>query len=122
MRRWIVGAALIALPVAASAMTVAEFLAKAEAIKSRGVAAMFAPEIPQLKAAIAEAGAAYRADVDAGRAAGRNSLGCPPPKGKANVTSGEIVADFSTIPVAQRNTTSVKTAFYAMMRKRFPCR
>lgn len=121
MKKLMVAAALIALPAAAQAMNVAEFLTKTEALKAKGMGAMFSSDLKLVVREFKAAGTAYRSDVDKARAAGRDDLGCPPPKGKAKLTPNQIIADFATVPVAERASTSVKQAFYAMMRRRFPC-
>jgi hypothetical protein len=107
-----------ALPATASAMSVADFLAKADALKAKGMAAMFSSDVGLLKAEIAGASAAYRADL----AAGKPPRSCPPPKGSAKMSSDELIANFRTIPAPQRATTSVRTAFANYLTKRFPCR
>ena len=93
MPRWTIAAMiLVALPASAQAMTVAQRVADA-----------------------------YRADLTAARQAGRTPHSCPPPKGKASFGAKEVMAEFNAIPPARRNM-SVKTAFYAMMKKRYPCK
>ena len=122
MRRGAVVAAAagfaLALPIAAQAMTVAEFLGKAEALQARGFTAMFSSDIGLLKAEIKSASTAYRADVDAGRP----PRSCPPPKGTVKTSSDELLAAFRTLPVAERTRLSVRSAFANYMVKRFPCR
>ena len=120
MRR---GAAAIAgllavSPVAAHAMTVAEFLGKADALQARGVMAMFSSDIALLKTEIISASTAYRADVDAGRP----PRSCPPPKGTVKTSSDELLTAFRTVPAAERTKLSVRVAFASYMVKRFPCR
>lgn len=114
------GAALL-LPVSAQAMSVAEFLAKANALKAKGFLAMGSPDIKLLRTEVERASDAYRGDLATAKAAGRAPHSCPPPKGKAKIGSKELMAEFEGIPVAQRGM-SVKSAFYAMMKKRFPCK
>jgi hypothetical protein len=113
----VAGLALM-LPVAAQAMSVAEFLGKAEALQSRGMMAMFSPDIGLLKAEIKSASIAYRADV----AAGRPPRSCPPPPGTVKTSSDELLAAFRTLPAAERTKLSVRAAFASYMAKRFPCR
>ncbi len=124
MNRYVVlaGAVVAMVPATASAMTVAEFLAKVDTLEARGMAAMFSPDLKLVTTEIKTAAPAYRADAAKARAAGRVDLGCPPVTGKLGVTSDEVVRDFRAIPVAQRTTLSVRQAFYTMMRKRFTCR
>lgn len=114
---------LVVLPATAQAMSVAEFLAKANALKAKGLMAIGSPDIGLLKTEMETIGAAYRTDVEGARAAGRTPHSCPPPKGSAKAKLGgkAFLADLQAIPPAQARTTSMKDAFYAIMRKRFPC-
>lgn len=120
MRLILGSAAALALmvPVAAHAMSVAEFLGKADVLKDKGMMAMFSGDIALLKAEVQSAATAYRADVTAGRP----PKSCPPPKGSIKMDSDELMANFRTIPAAQRATTSVRAAFTNYMAKRFPCK
>jgi hypothetical protein len=120
LRRGVIVAAGFAslMPVAANAMTVADFLGKADALQARGFTAMFSSDIGLLKEEIKSASTAYRADVDAGRP----PRSCPPPKGTVKTSSDELLAAFRTIPVVDRPKLSVRAAFSNYMVKRFPCR
>ncbi|OYW23500.1 MULTISPECIES: hypothetical protein [unclassified Sphingomonas] len=124
MRKMIIGLAAICaiMPVAAHAMSVAEFLAKTDALKAQGVLAMASPDIGLLRSDIAKASDAYRAGLAAEVAAGRKPSSCPPPKGTAKVTSDDIIAAFRAIPAGQRTGMSTKVAFAAFMTKRYPCK
>lgn len=125
MRRWIVataGAALVAVvPQAAQAMTVAEFLAKTNALKAKGFLAIGSSDIALLKNEVDTVSAAYRADLERQKRAGRPPHSCPPPRGQTSMKSSEFIAELERIPVAQRGM-SMKAAFYAMMKRRYPCR
>ena len=110
---------LVATP--ASAMNVAEFLAKAKTLQARGMLAIFSSDYKLLKNEMLGIGAQYRADVEGAKAAGRAPHSCPPPRGKAKMTPEELLADLERIPVAQRGM-SMKAAFYAIMQRRYPCR
>ena len=103
-------------------MSVADFLAKADALKAQGFLAMMSSDVGLLKAEIMTASQAYRADADAARARGQTNLGCPPPKGQARTSSDDLIAAFRKIPAPQRAGMSVKTALYGYMARRFPCR
>lgn len=124
MRLILRGAAALALmvPVAANAMSVADFLVKARALEGKGMMAMFSPDLKVVMAEFKTAGPAYRADVQKARAEGRTDLGCPPTQGKLGINSKQVMAEFSAIPAAQQKTMTVRQAFYAMMAKRFPCK
>jgi hypothetical protein len=123
MKRWMLGVALVCLPVSAQAMTVATFLAKADALKAKGVLALMSSDVGLLKAEMKAVGETYRADILAARAAGKPPHSCPPPKGdkRASMTSDELLAELRKVPAAQARTMEVKTAFYAMMKRKFPC-
>ena len=114
--------ALAATITSAQAMTVAEFLAKADALKSKGVMAAMSPDVGVLRNEMKTVSTAYRADIDTAQKAEKPAHSCPPPKGKGAVSSDDIIAEFTAIPAAQRGRVSVKDAFYAMMKKRYPCK
>ncbi len=124
MRKWMMGlgVAAVLLPAAAQAMSVAEFLAKTDALKAKGIMAMASPDIGLLRDDIASASDAYRAGLAAETAAGRKPSSCPPPKGTAKITSDDIIAAFRAIPAPRRARTSTKTAFAAFMKQRYPCK
>ena len=124
MRRMlmVMAAAMAIMPTLAQAMTVADFLAKTDALKAKGVFAIGSPDIALLRGEIMSASDAYRAKLAAEAAAGRKPSSCPPPKGTAKVTSDDIIAEFQGIPAAQRGKTSVSAAFAAFMTKRYPCK
>ncbi|WP_044334153.1 hypothetical protein [Sphingomonas hengshuiensis] len=105
----------------AQAMTVAQFLAKANALKAQGMTAMFSPDVALLKNEVAGISNAYRADLEAARIAGRKPHSCPPPKGQVKMGSSDLIAELEKIPPAQRGM-SMKRAFYAIMQRRYPCR
>jgi hypothetical protein len=115
------GIALAISPVAAQAMSVADFLSKADALKAKGIFAMGSPDIATLRGEVTSAANAYRADLAADAAAKRTPRACPPPRNQTKVTSDDIIASFRAIPAGQRGV-SVKAAFYRFMDKRFPCR
>lgn len=109
-------------PATAQAMSVAEFMTKADALKAKGMRAMFSPDLKPVMNEVKAVAAAYRAEVDAARLLGRTDLGCPPPKGKVKFTSTQFLAGIGMVPMPHRASTTVLTAYYAMMQKRFPCR
>lgn len=113
-------ATAILLPAAAQAMTVQEFLNKADALKAQGVLALASPDIALLRDEVKAAGAAYRADLARDAAAGKKPTSCPPPVGKTGITSDEIIKEFRALPAAQRKL-SVKQAWVTLMTKRYPC-
>lgn len=110
---------IVALP--AEAMSVAQFLAKAKALQAKGIFAMGSPDIQLLKDEMQGVANAYRSDILAARTAGRKPHSCPPPKGQAKMNSKDLLAELERIPPAQRGM-SMKTAFYGIMKRRYPCK
>lgn len=123
MKSWLLGAALVAILAAipAEAMTVAEFLAKARALQRQGMAAAFSPDVALLRTEMRTIGEAYRADLQAARAAGRPPHSCPPAQRRGQIDRDAFIAELERIPEAQRRTTSMRDAFYGIMRRRYPC-
>ena len=122
MRRLALAAAALSLvATSASAMSVAEFLAKARALQARGVLSVLSPDVALLRNEMLGISAAYRADMAAARAAGRKPHSCPPPKGQVRMTAAQMLAELERIPPARRGM-SMKAAFYDYMKRRFPCR
>ena len=123
MRRMALAAATLSLvATSASAMSVAEFLAKARALQARGMLfSAFSPDVALLRNEMAAIGTAYRADLAAARAAGRKPHSCPPPRGQVRMTADQMLAELERIPPARRGM-SMKAAFYEFMKRRFPCR
>ena len=119
MRRWVLAAALVCVPMSAQAMTVAEFMGKATALKKKGPLALMSPDIKLLKAEMVGITTAYRADAIAARSAGK-PLSCPP-TGRVKMGAGELMASLATIPAEQARVMPMKTAFYAFMKRRYPC-
>ena len=105
---------------AAGPMTVAEFLAKGDALKARGFLAIGSPDIALLRDTVKDAGLSYRAEIAASTIAGKPPRACPPPVGQAKIDGKTMMSAFTSIPPAKR-TITVKTAFYRFMDKRYPC-
>jgi len=107
----------VALPAAAipGGMTVAQFLAKAQAVQAKGAAAANSPELKALQNEMVRVAKVYRASP-----AGRPPQSCPPPPGKGHMSAGELLGDLSHIPVAQRGM-SMDAAFTAIMKRKYPC-
>ena len=95
--------ALIAAPLAAEPgdMDVATFLAKAEKLEKKGVAAMFSGDFKRLKREVEAAGNAYSARYKADEAAGRTPHSCPP-KGKMALSSDQFMSHLRSYPAARR--------------------
>ena len=122
MRFRSVGQALSAgallLPVAAHAMTVGDFLAKADALKARGMMAMFSPDITLLKSEVITAGKALRAEQNAANAAHRQASTCMPQPAPMN--SDELIGYLKKLPPGHRSL-SVKDGLAGYMNSKYPC-
>ena len=100
-------------------MSVAAFLAKADALKAKGMLAMLSPDIKVLQTEAQAAGMAYHGQLDAERKAGHPSS-CPP-KG-VRIDSDMLMAQMRTYPAGKRPQISVKTAMADLFRAKFACR
>jgi hypothetical protein len=112
--------ALLAAPAAASAMPVSTFLAKAEALQSKGALAMFSGDLKLLMNQIKADAASLRADNKAAEAAGRPKAYCSP-AGGVKLSNRDIMGAMQAVPPAQRATTDTKSAMRTYFARRFPC-
>jgi hypothetical protein len=112
---------ILASPALAAAgdMSIGTFLAKADALKAKGPMALLSSDIGVLKAEGQAAGAAYKAQLDAERKAGRPSS-CPPQGTRIN--SDELLAQMQKYPAAARSRITVKSAFADLFKAKFPCK
>ena len=101
-------------------MTVAVFLEKAEALKSRGALAMFSSDLRLLKGEVQTAAAAVRAERLAALRAGRRPAFCPPGQG-GRFDSDELLRHFQSIPPAQRARTEVRDGLRSLLIRKYPC-
>ena len=121
MKKWILAAVLIALPVTAlHAMTVATFLQKADALQARGPLALLSSDFTLLKNEITTASQSLRAERLAARRAGRRPAYCPPEN--SGFTPDELLAGFRSIPAAQRQRMEVRDGLRRLLVRRYPCR
>ncbi len=100
-------------------MSVATFLAKADALKAKGAMALFSSDMKVLQQEGQAAGMAYKAQLDAERAQGRPSS-CPP-KG-VKISSDQVLTHLRSYPAAQRPAVSMRAAIGDMFKKTWPCR
>ena len=115
----IAAAAVVMTAAPAGAMDVATFIAKGEALKARGVMAMFSKDLKQVRAAARDAARLYKADKDARARAGLPPVSCPP-KG-AKLGAMEFFDELKKIPVAERDM-PMKDGMAWVSRRKFPCR
>jgi len=122
MRRLLAGLTLSMLPLAAlsaQSMPVATFLAKADALQSKGPLALLSSDLGRLKREVGAAGRSLRDERLALIAAGRKPAYCPPAKSSLN--SDELLAAMRAIPVDARPRTNVRAALKGLMVRRYPC-
>ena len=120
---------LLAGATSASAMTVEEFLTRAQTLKGKGMMAVFhKKEINVLLEEVKSASQAYKVDHDKAQAAGDPSLGCPPAPGskaakdpRSRMSTDQFLGHFAGIPKEQRQRMTFKAAYYDLIRARFPC-
>ena len=111
-----IGAAALAalfLCARAEAMSSAEFLAKADALKAKGMLAIFSSDLGLLKTEFLNAGKVWRAQAHRPNA-------CPP-SGPLPADSDMIYGLVAAVPPAQRATTSATGAIVAGLNRKYPC-
>lgn len=107
-----------ALAAPASAMTVNEFLPKAEKLMNSGVGAMFSKHRKTISTEMKKVTTGYRADIKAAKKAGKQTSSCPPKK--ASLNGKEFLAYLKAVPIDKRNI-QVRKAFDGFMAKKYPC-
>jgi hypothetical protein len=113
-------ALVLIVPCAASAMDVATWLAKAEALKAKGVLALANKDYKLLEGEIKTNAGVLKQERMAAVAAGRKPAYCPPEK--ANLNQQEVFDGFNAVPAAQRPRTPVIDALRLTLAKKYPCR
>ena len=124
MKRWMFALAIaVSVPSALFAapgdMSVAAFLAKADALKAQGPMALFSSDLTLLKAEGKAGGEAYRVRLLRERAAGRPSS-CPPEGAK--IDSDELLAFLRTYPAGVRGRVSIRQGVADYFIRKYPCR
>ena len=122
----LVVATLLVLPGLASAeapqtsgtMSVATFMAKAEALQAKGAMAFFSSDISLLKGEVTGSAQAFRRQVKAEAASGKPSACLPE---HASLTSDDLLAHMRSYPAAARPRIPVSEAVAQLFRKRYPC-
>lgn len=117
---FIAAAFLLAAPALAvgGEMSVAAFLAKADALKAKGAMALFSPDIKLLQNEGQAAGEAYKTRLTAERKADAPSS-CPPKGTKVN--SNKLIAFLRTYPEPTRPRTTMRAAIADYFIKTWPC-
>lgn len=112
-------ASLLATSAFAQNMAVSTFLEKADALKAKGMMAMFSSDADVLKTEVQAAALSYRKERKASEAAGRKPEVCPPEKGSLN--TDELFTAFRAIPAEARPRTTVKQGWIGYMKRKYPC-
>ena len=118
--RILAGAMLALAPVAATAMPVSTFLAKADKLQRKGPLAMFSGDLKLLMGQVKTDAAELRAENKAAAAAGKPKAYCTAPGG-VKMSNRDILSAMQAVPPAQRARTSTKDALRAYFARRFPC-
>ena len=105
-------------PQAPGAMSVATFIAKAEALQAKGAMAFFSSDISLLKGEVAGSAQAFRRQIKAEAASGKPSA-CL--LGRASLTSDDLLAHMRSYPAGARPRIPVSEAVAELFRKRYPC-
>ncbi len=122
MRLIFVAIAAGALASSASAMPVSTFLAKADALKSRGPLALFSSDLKLLTNQVKADFAQLRAERLAAQAAHGPAAFCPPANGGIKLSDEDIMGAMQAVPSQRRTQTDTRDALRAYMARRFPCR
>ncbi|MFB0612381.1 hypothetical protein [Aurantiacibacter poecillastricola] len=114
---------LLVVPAAAQAqdMRLDTFLQKAERLERRGALALFSSDLGLLKEEVQASARIYRQRIGADHDAGRAPHSCPPEEGSASLNSNDILEHFRSYPASRRQSVTVRTAFFDMMARRYPC-
>lgn len=101
--------------------TAQNFLDRANRLKSKGPLALFDRDYKRLKAEATAVGKSIGNDRIAAEKAGKPILYCSP-KPRAQLGSYEFLDGLEAIPVAERQTMSLKAAMLRVLQKKYPCR
>jgi len=113
-------AVVLAVPSAAHPMEVATYLAKIEALRSRGMAAMFSSDFKELQSEVRTSAAALKRERLAAVQKGQTPAYCAPEK--ISLAPEEIFAAAQAIPSSRRAATPLKDAIRSALARKYPCR
>lgn len=121
MRKLLLGLALTSglAGSAGAEMTVAQFLPKANALKGKGMMAVFSKDLKPVMNETRSAFQQLKAEGERRKAAGLPPRACPPAGTKLG--SDDLLAMLNAIPSAERGM-SLKDGLVRAMSARFPCR
>lgn len=106
---------------AATAMPVATFLTKVEALKKKGPLALFSGDVKLLTNQIKSDASKIREERLAAKAAGRPPAFCPPESG-TRLSDKDILAAMEAVPAVERSRTDTRVALRNFLVRRHPCR
>jgi hypothetical protein len=112
-------AAALLLATSAQAMTVAEFVRRADVVMSSGLFALANPDVPVLRGEVRTAIAALRTEEDAARQRGRRAPFCLPPRG-TEIDPFEMLAELRALPAPQQRL-QVKDGLRLVAIRRYRC-
>ena len=116
--------ALMAGAAQAPSLSVADVLAKSDALEKKGMLAMFSSDLGQIKAEANRDIQAFAATLQAANKAHRPLPACPPQDAngwKFTFNTDEVLKFYRSIPPQQRGMSSVQ-GFAQYMKVKYPCR
>lgn len=119
MRHGLVLLGALTLGSGASAMPVATFLTKAEALKKKGPLALLSGDLKLLTNQVKSDAGKIREERLAAKAAGKPTF-CPPERG-TRLTDKDILAAMEAVPASERARTDTRSALRAFLVRRHPC-
>lgn len=115
-------ALLPAAPVSAAAPGTAEqFLQRAERLVAKGPLALFDGDFRRLSREGEAAGTSIRLEREQAEREGRPILYCSP-KPRASLGNMEFIQALRTIPRAERERMSLRSAMLLVLQRKYPCR
>ena len=114
----LVSTALVAAP-ASAAMTVATFLARANALKAQGVGAIMSPDFQVLRAEAKSATTQLKEERAAREAAGKPPIACIPEGESVGIMA--MLDGLAALPPAEKKL-PLKDGYAKVLAKQYPCR
>jgi hypothetical protein len=102
-------------------MPVSTFVAKADALKSKGPFALFSGDLKLLTNQVKADFKQILTEHAAAKKANRPTAFCPPQGSSIKLTDKDIMGAMQAVPPAQRARTDSKDALRGLLVRRFPC-
>jgi hypothetical protein len=121
MRKLLIGLCLSAVAVspASAAITVGEFVRKAQALRANPLSALTSSDFALLRSEAQAATAQLKAEREARKAAGKRPIACIPPG--TSIPPTEMVDGLAALP-AQDQRLPLKDGYAKVLARRYPCR